>query len=115
MEDYKIKLCDTQVGRKKTVEKTHEPKTIDMVYKDIHNHKVGRKLNYRQRMEKNMQKSMYLMKDLHKQLCNYWQDFGFLSKSSSENFAKALLPSIRVYHHHNIDADDEGLSGDEMC
>lgn len=95
----------------------HELKTMDEVYEEIKNTKIqrSRHLNYRERMEKNMQKNMYLMEDLHKQLCEYWQSFGFLSKSSSQGFAKAILPTIRVYHHHNItaiedDKDDESNS-----
>ena len=108
MSNYKQKVCKTFIDKSEK-NMHHEPKTIDEVYEEIQNTKIQRSkhLNYKERMEKNMQKSMYLMEDLHEQLCEYWQSFGFLSKSTSQGFAKALLPTIRVYHHHNITLHEE--------
>jgi len=124
MINYK-KLVGRENGNDSTINNQHypkykrsygtklEPDTMDNIYLDIQNPKRVRHLNYKERMGKNMQKSMYLMEDLHRQLSEYWQDFGFLSKSSSESFAKAILPTIRVYHHHNIDQTNEEEIDDE--
>ena len=120
MNDYKEKLCgvqplyDAKKSNKHNKKQNYnqnrrgfQPKTIDAVYQDIQYPKRVRQMNYKERMERNMQKSMYLMEDLHRQLSEYWRDFGFLSKSSSDSFAKAILPTIRVYHHHTIEQTNE--------
>lgn len=115
MSNYKEKLCKRQIENKKfDVIHEQEPKTIDVVYKEIiQNQKTAKKSSYKERMEKNMKKNMYLMEDLHHQLSGYWKEFGFFSKSSIHSFAKDLLPTIRVYHHHKIESktfedDEEG-------
>lgn len=109
--DAKQKSSTTKYAQQKQnyhpYRRTFQPKTMDAIYEEIQYSKKSRQMNYKERMERNMQKSSYLMKDLFRQLSEYWQDFGFLSKSSSDSFAKALLPTIRVYHHHTIEQIDE--------
>jgi hypothetical protein len=69
--------------------------------RDKHNHKMQCLATRTLHKKNKHEKTIHLFDDLHKELKNNEIGYGFLTRSSAPQFAKALLPSMKIIRYQN--------------